>query len=135
MPIPICKLARERRCKICQDNFETAPDKGYTASLERWFFGYKLQLVTSVSGVFKAMEITKASKHDLHYLDEVKYYLGYNTTLLADRGYLSAPKQIELFEQHAITLATPMRRTQRHYQTYPIVFRRFRKRIRTKSKR
>lgn len=132
MPVPICKLARERRSKICKENFETAPDKGYTASLEKWFYGYKLQLVTSINGVFKTMELTKASVHDIHYLNELKNDLSLQgSTLIADRGYLSAPKQLELFEYSRIILATPMRRGQRDYQTFPKVYKQKRKRIET----
>jgi len=132
MPVPVCKLARERRSKICKENFETAPDKGYTASLEKWFYGYKLQLITSINGVFKTMEMTKASVHDVRYLDELKYDLSLRgITLIADRGYLSAPKQLELFEYSRIVVATPMRRGQRNYKTFPKVFKSKRKRIET----
>lgn len=31
IPIPVCQIAREKRSKICRENFETAPDKGYSA--------------------------------------------------------------------------------------------------------
>lgn len=132
IPVPICKLARERRCKICRDSFETAPDKGYTASLEKWFYGYKLQLVTSVRGIFTCMELTKASLHDIHYLNELRYEPRLkSSTVIADRGYLSAPKQMELFESCGITLVTPMRRGQRNYQTFPLIFKKSRRRIET----
>jgi hypothetical protein len=30
IPVPICKLAREKQVKICKEQFETAPDKGYS---------------------------------------------------------------------------------------------------------
>lgn len=32
MPLEICKFARHRRIKICKDEFETAPSKGFCAS-------------------------------------------------------------------------------------------------------
>lgn len=132
IPLPICDIARERKCKICKEHYYSSPDKGFTSSLAKWFYGYKLQLITTVEGVFKAMELTKASIHDIHYLQELKQMPGMQgTTLLADRGYLSAPKQLELFENHKILLATPMRRGQRNYSTYPPVFRKKRKRIET----
>ena len=31
IPVPICKIAREKRCKFGNDFFETKPDKGYSA--------------------------------------------------------------------------------------------------------
>lgn len=132
MPIPVCKIVREKRCKICRENFETAPDKGYTASLEKWFYGYKLQLVTSSEGVYRSMELTKASQHDIHYLDELKYVLANaGVTLIADRGYMSGPKQLELFETSGIVLATPMRRNQRNYVAFPLLYKKRRRRIET----
>jgi hypothetical protein len=50
IPAPICKIAREKRCKICKDEYETAPDKGYSAVTKSYFFGYKLHLATSIKG-------------------------------------------------------------------------------------
>lgn len=132
MPVPVCKIVRERWCKICKESFETAPDKGYTASLEKWFYGYKLQLITSIKGVYKCMELTKASIHDVEYLRELKHDPCLTQSLIiADRGYLSVPKQTELFECNEIRLYTPMRRGQRNYRTFPWVFKKQRKRIET----
>jgi len=31
IPVPVCQIAREKRSRICRKNFETAPDKGYSA--------------------------------------------------------------------------------------------------------
>ncbi len=31
VPVPVCKLARERQLRACKRDFETAPDKGYSA--------------------------------------------------------------------------------------------------------
>jgi len=42
MPLEICKFSRHNRIKICKDEFETAPSKGYCASQNNWFYGYKL---------------------------------------------------------------------------------------------
>ena len=42
MPLEICKFSRHNRVKICKDEFETAPSKGFCASQNNWFYGYKL---------------------------------------------------------------------------------------------
>ncbi len=57
IPVPICRIVREKSSKICRENFETAPDKGYSAVNKAWYFGYKLHLVTSANGVFYSMEM------------------------------------------------------------------------------
>jgi hypothetical protein len=42
MPLEICKKARQNRIKICKKDFETSPEKGFCASQNTWFYGYKL---------------------------------------------------------------------------------------------
>ncbi|EOR95995.1 Mobile element protein [Arcticibacter svalbardensis MN12-7] len=62
-----------------------------------WYFGYKLHLVTSVKGVFYFMDISKASVHDIHYLNDIKHSGLNNCTLIGDRGYLFKTSQLDLF--------------------------------------
>ncbi len=131
IPVPVCQIARERSCKICKKNFESAPDKGYSSVNRSWFYGYKLHLVTSVRGVFSSMDLTKASIHDLHYLKEVKHSGISDCTLIADKGYVSKPIQMDLFTSKQIRLKTPKRFNQRDKELFPIIFTRARKRIET----
>jgi len=131
IPIPVCQIAREKSSKICKENFETAPDKGYSAVSKSWYFGYKLHLVTSVKGVFSSMDITKASIHDIHYLSDIKYSKLNNCTLIADKGYLSKQYQLDLFNSSQIELKTPMRYNQHDKEPFPVIFKRARKRIET----
>ena len=72
MPLEICKKARQNRLKICKELYETAPEKGYCASQDFWFYGYKLHAICSVSGIFQSFELSKANLHDIHYLEDVK---------------------------------------------------------------
>jgi hypothetical protein len=131
MPIPICKNSRENRLKICQENFETAPDKGYSAVNKQYFIGYKLHLVISVRGVYSSMNLSKASVHDLKYLTDVKYSGLNNCLLLGDRGYLSSSQQIDLFNYAKIDLQTPKRSNQKDFEEYAPIFKYNRKRIET----
>lgn len=131
IPVPICRIVREKSSKICRENFETAPDKGYSAVNKAWYFGYKLHLVTSVNGVFSSMEMTKASVHDIHFLNEVKHSDLNNCTLIADKGYVSVPYQLDLFTSSNIRLETPKRSNQHNKERFPIILKRARKRIET----
>lgn len=131
IPIPICKMSRARRLKICRKDFETAPDKGFSPSVREYFFGYKLHLVTSVRGVFSSMEITKASVHDVRYLSDIKYSGLNNCTLLGDKGYISTRYQNDLFAFSRIDLQVPKKSNQKGSEDYPLVFRQSRKRIET----
>ncbi len=130
MPLEVCKISRAPRSSICKLNIETAPDHGFCASQNMHYYGYKLHAVCSVSGVFESVDISKASVHDIHYLKDIKQQLK-DCVLLADKGYLSADYQIDLFQSANINLQTPMRKNQKNYQKQPYIFRKSRKRIET----
>jgi len=130
MPLEVCKYSRASRSNICKSNLETAPDRGFCASQNMRYYGYKLHAVCSVAGVFESVDISKASVHDIHYLKDIKHQLK-NCVLLADKGYLSLNYQIDLFQSANIKLETPMRINQKNYKRQPYIFRKSRKRIET----
>lgn len=130
MPLEICKFSRHNRVKICKDEFETAPSKGFCASQNNWFYGYKLHGVCSVSGIFHSLDITKAEVHDIHFLKNIKQQMS-DCVVLGDRGYLSETIQLDLFQSVNIKLETPMRINQKGYKKQPYIFRKSRKRIET----
>ncbi|TZF80651.1 IS982 family transposase [Pedobacter sp. BS3] len=131
VPVPVCRIVREKSSKICKEKFETAPDKGYSAVNKAWYYGYKLHLVTSVKGVFHSMDLSRASVHDIRYLDDIKCSGLNNCTLVGDKGYLSKTHQIDLFSTAKIELKTPMRSNQNNKEPVEPVFKRVRKRIET----
>lgn len=130
MPLEVCKTARQNRIKICSQHYETSPAKGFCASQNTWFYGYKLHGICSISGVFHAIDITKANVHDICFLQNIKHQMA-DCVILGDKGYLSESQQIDLFEQANIKLETPMRSNQLNYQKQPYIFRKSRKRIET----
>jgi len=110
IPISIAHIAREASTTACRESFHSAPDKGYCASLDDYYIGYKLHLVVSLNGVYHSMEMTKASVHDVHYLKELAHSGLQDCWVLADKGYLSEQGQLDLFYQTGIEVQTPMRR-------------------------
>lgn len=130
MPLEVCKLSRSSRSTICKNDFKTSPDRGFCASQNMYYYGYKLHGVCSVNGVFQSIDISKASVHDIGYLKDVKNQLK-DCVLLGDRGYLSADYQVDLFENSNIKLETPLRKNQKDYVAQPYIFRKSRKRIET----
>jgi hypothetical protein len=130
MPLEICKFSRHSRVKICKEEFESAPSKGFCASQNNWFFGYKLHGVCSVSGIFHSLDITKAEVHDVHFLKNIKQQMS-DCVLLGDRGYLSESIQLDLFQTVKVKLETPKRSNQKDYKPQPYIFRKSRKRIET----
>ena len=130
MPLEVCKTSRASRSKICKEEEFCFPDKGFCASQNFYYYGYKLHGVCSVSGVFHSLDITPASVHDIHFLKDIRYQLS-DCVLLADKGYLSASIQLNLFETVNINLQTPKRKNQKDFQKQPYIFRKSRKRIET----
>ena len=129
IPVPVCQIAREKRSKICREDFATAPDKGYSAVSKAYYYGYKLHLVTSANGVFSSMDLSKASVHDVYYLSDIKYSHLNNCTLIGDKGYLSKEHKLDLFTSCNIILQTPKRNNQKDKEPFAYVFKKSRKRI------
>ncbi|GAB1858763.1 IS982 family transposase [Flavobacteriaceae bacterium MHTCC 0001] len=130
MPLEVCKLSRSSRSVICKEDTHSSPNKGYCASQGMNYYGYKLHAVCSVRGIFKSLDISPASVHDVNYLKDIRAQLS-NCTLLGDRGYISAEIQLDLFTNHSIKLDTPMRNNQIEYRSQAYVFKKARKRIET----
>lgn len=72
MPLEVCKLSRSSRSKICKEQGYGFPDKGYCASQNSNYYGYKLHAVYSVSGVFQSIDLSPASVHDINYLKDIR---------------------------------------------------------------
>lgn len=130
MPLEVAKLSRSGNSKICKENFYSSPNRGFCASQNLHFYGYKIQAVCSLDGVFRSFDISKASVHDIHYLKDIKNQFN-NCVILGDKGYLSADYQLDLFESKQIKLEVPMRKNQENYDKQPYIFRKKRKRIET----
>lgn len=78
------------------------------------------------------MDITKASVHEVGFLNDIKNGVQVGeATLLGDTGYLSEPYQIDLFESVQIKLEPPMRSNQKDFPPQPYIFKKCRKRIET----
>jgi Transposase DDE domain len=82
------------------------------------------------NGTIKTFDISSASTHDIHYLNDLKTQLGH-CVLVGDKGYLSRQYQDDLFDSAAIRLETPMRRNQVDFVPFNPVLRKARKRIET----
>jgi hypothetical protein len=130
MPVEVCKLSRANRSKICKEYEYALPDRGYCASQDTHFYGYKLHAVCSIEGVFQSFDLSPASVHDIHYLKDIKQQLS-DCVILGDKGYLSSSIQLDLFNSVNIQLEVPKRVNQKDYQPQFYPFKKYRKRIET----
>jgi len=129
-PVEICRISRSRRNKVGKTDYDRAPSKGFCASENRYYYGYKLHAVCSMKGIIHSFELTKASVHDIHYLNDLKWELS-DCILLGDKGYLSKDVQLDLFENVRIKLEVPYRSNQKDFKPTFKPFKRLRKRIET----
>lgn len=130
MALEVCKISRSSRSKICKETDYAIPNKGFCASQNLHFYGYKLHAVCSINGVFQSFDLSPASVHDIHYLQDIKVQLS-DCVILADKGYLSSTIQLDLFKEVNIQLETPKRKNQKDYKPQFYPFKKYRKRIET----
>ena len=129
-PIEVCRIARSKRCSMGKKDFSKAPGVGYCASQSMYYYGYKLHAVCGIRGVIHSYDMTAASVHDIHYLNDVRWEY-HDCMMLGDKGYLSAEVQKNLFETVNITLEVPYRLNQKNRRPPSWAYKRFRKRIET----
>jgi hypothetical protein len=130
MPLEICKVARAERNKMGKNNEYHAPDKGFCASQNKYYYGYKLHAVCSPSGVIQVLDLTKASVHDVHFLKDVSNNLK-NCLITGDRGYINEKTKTNLWDKNKICLEVPYRSNQKEKKPVLYILKKIRKRIET----
>lgn len=123
-------MSRKKRLKICKETFNTSPNEGFCASQQSRYYGYKLHAICTIQGVFRSFDLSRASVHDIHYLNDVKNKFE-DVVILGDKGYLSQSIQMDLFNYQNIRLEVPLRKNQIEYQPQAYILRKSRKRIET----
>ena len=105
-PLSICTLARISRLKICKDNPEINPQLATCYAKNEQYYGFKMHLITTrKSAIPVAFSITSSRVHDVKALEQMLDNQAISKgQLLGDKGYVSTPLQLELFENKKIEL-------------------------------
>ena len=97
MPLPVCKMVRARRCrKVLNTRRSTLTHRGThhyigRCAAKRWsFYGWRLHLICTPTGVPVSFQMLPASWHDLTPIYELTFALPKGARLYADKGYVSA---------------------------------------------
>ena len=125
-PIEVCRLSRGKRCKMGKDEPDKYPAFGYCATQGVYYYGYKLHAVCGVH----SFDLTSANVHDIHYMKDVKFEFS-DCCFLADRAYLSAELQQDLFASAHIKLEVPYRLNMKTWKPTFKSYAKARKRIET----
>ena len=130
-PIEVCRAARGKRCKMGRTgDLAKAPDFGYCASQNTYYFGYKLHALCGLSGVIHSYDLSKASVYDLDYMKDVKHAY-HDCGIYGDKGCIGKDVRLDLFETARIRLECPYRINQKDWEPTFIPFAKSRKRIET----
>jgi hypothetical protein len=130
-PLPICRFIRAPRLKICQDDLSCLPRHGRSAIDKLTYFGFKLHLACCPQGVVQNYFIAPANRSDISQLASLTHCLPEACSVLGDKGYISGPVQLALFQEQKIVVSTPLRRNQRAPGTWTRAKGRVRRRIET----
>jgi len=129
-PVKVFQPARGNRKTMGKTCPEKAPDFGYCATQALYYFGYKLHAVCGISGVIHSCDLTKASFHDIKYLnDEGQDY--FRCTIIGGKAYLSADIRYNLFDSVNIQLEVPYLYNQKDWKPFHKPFDKARKRLET----
>lgn len=129
-PIPVCRIARAKRCKMGKNDYHTAPSFGFCAAQNTYYYGYKLHALCGLTGVIHSYDLSKAAVDDRYWVQDLKYEYQ-QCTIIGDKGYLSAAIQLDLFETSEIRLEVPYRLNQKNWKPTFKPFARARKRVET----
>lgn len=130
-PIEVCRVARGKRCRMGRTgDFSKAPDFGYCASQNTYYFGYKLHALCGLSGVIHSYDLSKASVYDPDYMKDVKQEY-HDCSIYGDKGYVGKDVRLDLFETAHIRLECPYRVNQKDWKPTFIPLAKSRKRIET----
>jgi hypothetical protein len=131
MPIPICRIARAKRCRIMRDDLQMLPKKGYQPIDKQYYHGYKIHALTTHKGIIASYFLTQANVHDVTVVKDLSIPFINNTMLIGDKGYLGKQLQLDLFDQGKISLYTPAKKNMETSSTWKKWMGGLRKRIET----
>lgn len=101
-PVPVCDNIRISRCKLLQSEAY----RGYKASMRRYFYGIKVQLITTDCGIPVEFSIVAGSQADVKGLHQLPFSMPAGSALYADSAYTNyhledmlADDRIELYSQ------------------------------------
>lgn len=93
-PVAVCKNIRIKRSKLLQGEAY----RGYNASKRQYFYGFKVQVVTTEAGIPVDYYITAGSIHDNTALQSMSLYLPEGSEVYTDSAYLNYEVE-DLYEE------------------------------------
>lgn len=87
-PVAICDNIRIRRCRLVRNEDVDPEDyRGYIASKRRYFYGVRVHVVTTASGIPVEMAFLPGEAHDVRGFDVLPLVLPEGSEVYADKAY------------------------------------------------
>lgn len=109
-PVPICQNIRINRSKIVKGE----QWRGYTASMRNYFYGVKVQLVTTKSGMPIDFHFTAGKVADVKALNKLLDKLPPEASLYGDSAYTDYGLEKDFFEQKGVLLKIQRKKNSKH---------------------
>jgi hypothetical protein len=113
MPLPVCRRVRARRCGKVRGREYC----GYCAAKDEKFFGWRLHLIVTPTGVTVNFTLLPASFHDLTPIHELSYLLPPWCRVLGDKAYNACADEATIWEEVRVRFV-PIRKSNRQPNTY-----------------
>lgn len=128
-PVPVCDNIRIRRCRLLKGE----QWRGYCASMRRYYYGVKVQLITTSDGVPVNVYFVPASEHNSKILEGMTFDFNPENTIYADAAYTNYLTEEELFEHEQLHLQVSRKSNSKRPKTYwaEYIIKHYRKRIET----
>jgi len=122
VPLPVCTYTRSVRDRC----FKTLADYGHCAAKKLDYYGFKLGLRVSSTGMITHFPLLNARAHDVNHTNALVE--GFNGLCPADKGFLDPFRQPLLFDRYGMRIITPARSNMKGEHPRPL--RKFCSRIR-----
>jgi len=104
-PVPVCDNIRIKRCRIAQSE----QFRGKIASKRRYFYGVKVQVITTSDGIPVEVVIIPGKHNDRRVFELLNFALPEGSTIYCDNGYENFAME-DLFQRELGIKLDPQRR-------------------------
>ncbi len=122
VPLPVCVYTRSRRDRC----FKTLADYGHCGAKKMDYYGFKLGLRVSQSGMITHFPLLNARSHDVNHSSALVE--GFAGLCPADKGFIDPFRQPLLLERYGVKIVTPARKNM--VDETPTALRKFCSRVR-----
>lgn len=122
LPLPVCTYTRSWRDRC----FKTLADYGHCAAKKLDYYGFKLGLRVSATGMITHFPLLNARAHDVNHTNALVE--GFRGLCPADKGFIDPFRQPLLLDRYGVKIVTPARVNMR--EEHPRALRKFCSRIR-----